>query len=288
MSSVALVTCLELPEPDPDEELLLSALQRAGMHAALLAWDDANGNPEDFDLCVLRSCWNYYEDPDAFLTWINRADTCSRLANPADVVRWNLHKSYLQKLEDAGVPIIPTVWIERGGTIDLLETMRAHQWDDVVIKPAVSAASFSTKPFHIDQAREGQYFLEALTRKRDTMVQRFIPSVESAGERALVWIDGTLTHLVIKKPRFDGDVEAVSDSMEVDDQDREIAALALSCVDGELLYARVDTVKDDDDKLLVSELELMEPSLFLLQCPEALDRFVEAICRTCLPEKSAR
>jgi hypothetical protein len=281
MNSVALVTCMELPEPDFDQDLLLTALEQAGIRPALLAWDDPDGKPGDFDLCVLRSCWNYYEDPDAFLAWIERADICSRLVNPPDVIRWNLHKSYLRELEDAGIPIIPTVWAAEGATIDLLETMRNNEWEAAVIKPAVSAASFSTKHFPIDRAREGQIFLDSMARERDMMIQRFISSVADTGERALVWIDGTLTHSVVKRPRFAGDVEVVSDSVEVDDRDRDIASRALSCVEGELLYARVDIVKDDDDKLLVSELELMEPSLFLLQCPEALDRFVEAIRRRC-------
>ncbi len=284
-ASVGLVTCLELPEPDPDEEILLASLQQAGMRAELLAWDNPHGDPGAFDLCVLRSCWNYYKDPDAFLNWITvTADSC-RLANSADIVRWNLHKRYLQKIADAGVPIIPTVWFERCETADLLAAMREQCWDDAVVKPAVSAASFCTQRFRIDQVDEGQFFLDALVRERDAMVQRYIPTVETSGERALVWIDGELTHAVSKHPRFAGGIERVSDALPVLDQDRSIVDRVLSCVDGELLYARVDVMNDDDDTLLVSEVELMEPSLFLLQCPEALERFVGAIRRMCLADK---
>jgi glutathione synthase/RimK-type ligase-like ATP-grasp enzyme len=285
MVSVALVTCVELPEPDHDEELLLSSLRQAGMHSELLAWDDPQGNPGEFDLCVLRSCWNYYENPEAFLSWIVAAETSSRLANPPNIIRWNLHKRYLQKLQDAGVPIIPTEWFNHGETVDLFATMRARSWDDIVVKPAVSASSFRTKRFRIDQVREGQVFLEALLRERDAMVQRYVPTSESRGERALVWIDRELTHAVTKSPRFAGGVEQVSDALPVSDQDMAIANQALSCVDGELLYARVDVVNDNDGKLLVSELELMEPSLFLLQCPAALERFVNAIGRMCSFDK---
>lgn len=279
MKSVALVTCLELPEPDPDEKLLLCAVRQAGMSAELLAWDNSKGNPGEFDLCVLRSCWNYYEDPKAFLDWIAAAEAYSMLANPADIIRWNLHKSYLQELEDAGVSIIPTAWFERDESVDLLATMQKHCWNDVVVKPAVSAASFRTRRFRVDQANEGQAFLEALVRERDTMVQRYMPMVESSGERALVWIDGQLTHAVRKSPRFADGAEQISDALMVSDQERAIADRALACVDGELLYARVDVMHDDDGKLLVSEVELMEPSLFLLQCPAALERLVGAIGR---------
>jgi hypothetical protein len=279
MTNVALVTCLELPEPDPDEELLLEALRQAGIRAELLSWDDSQADPGAFDLCVLRSCWNYYEDPKAFFAWIAAAASCSRVANPANVVRWNLHKRYLQRLEPADVSIIPTAWFEQGQIVDLIATMRARGWDDVVVKPAVSARSFCTQRFRIDQVGEGQAFLAALVRERDAMVQRYMPAVEGAGEQALVWISGEFTHAVRKSPRFAGGVERVSDALSVSYQEKAIANRALSCVDGELLYARVDVMNDDDGNLLVSEIELMEPSLFLLQCPAALERFVRAIGR---------
>ncbi|MCH7978980.1 MAG: hypothetical protein IH935_08395 [Acidobacteria bacterium] len=279
--TVALVTCLELPEPDPDQDLLLRALRQAGMRAELLPWDDPEADPGAFDLCVLRSCWNYYEDPKAFLDWISAAEASSRLANPAGVVCWNLHKRYLQELKEAGVPIIPTAWFQRGEAVDLLATMRARHWDEVVVKPAVSASSFRTRRFRIEQVGEGRPFLEGLLRERDAMVQPYMPTMEQPGERALVWIDGELTHAVRKGPRFAGGVERVSDALAVSDEEKELVERSLSCVDGELLYARVDVVPDGDGKLLVSEVELMEPSLFLLQCPAALQRFVNAIGRRC-------
>ena len=45
----------------------------------------------------------------------------------------------------------------------------------------------------------------------------------------------------------------------------------------ELLYARLDLIPADDGKPLISELELIEPSLFLVQHPPALERLVEGI-----------
>jgi len=281
MATVALITCLELPEPDPDQALLLSALHHAGLHAELLAWDDPQAHPEAFDLCILRSCWNYYEHPSAFLAWIETAASCSRLLNPASVVRWNLHKRYLQRLQAAHVPIIPTAWISQGAPSDLRTIMRVRGWTDVVIKPAVSAGSFHTQRFRADHVQEGQTFLAMLLQERDTLVQRYMPAVEQTGEKAVVWIDGACTHAVRKRPRFAGGIEHVSDALDVLDHERAIAELAIACVGAELLYARVDVIHDDEGNLVVSELELMEPSLFLLQCPAALTRLVHAIDRLC-------
>ena len=98
-------------------------------------------------------------------------------------------------------------------------------------------------------------------------------------ERALVWIDGEFTHQVIKRPRYQGDTEEVSAAMEPFADDLRIADQALACVPDDLLYARVDVIDGEDGRPLVSELELIEPSLFLLQHPPALDRLIAAIGR---------
>jgi len=279
MPSVAVVTCLNIPEPDHDQELLLGALRDFGLRAELLAWDDPHGDPGAFDLCVLRSCWDYYRDPPAFLAFVADAAKRSRLWNPEAVVRWNVHKRYLGELENAGIPIIPTVWLDRGAEADLAEVMETHQWDDVVVKPAVSASSFRTERFRSDRLDNGQAFLDALLRDRDAMVQQYVTDATGQGERALVWIDGQLTHAVRKFPRFSGDGENVSTALPISEGERAIAEQTLSMIEDELLYARVDVMNGDDGHLLVSEFELMEPSLFLRQSPAALERFVAAVGR---------
>lgn len=276
---VALVTCRVLPEPDPDQEPLLAALRDAGLAAELLPWDDERADPGAYDLCVLRSCWNYYRDPEAFLAWVARADGCTRLANPAKVLRWNLHKEYLRELESWGVPIVPTAWAERGERLDLRALLEARGWRSVVIKPTISAASYRTARFDADRLEEGQAFLDALLADRGAMVQPYLSSVESGGERALVCIDGVFTHAVRKSPRFGGEHERVSEALPIEDAELALAERTLAHVSDGLLYARVDVMLDERGEPLVSEVELAEPSLFLVQCPEALARLVDGIVR---------
>jgi len=281
MANVALVTCKKLPEPDPDEEPLLNALRAVGLSAQLLAWDDPGGVPANFDLCVLRSCWDYYTDPDGFLAWIDNAARTSRVLNPPSVIHWNLHKRYLIELEESGITTIPTAWFDRDASVDLRRIMEENAWGDVVVKPAISASSFRTERFGSDQTLEGQKFIDTLICDGDVMVQQYIPTQSEAGERALVWIDGEWTHAVRKNPRFAGGVERVSDAIPASIEEQAIGDQALSLVDDPLLYARVDVMTDPDGRILLSELELMEPSLFLLQLPQAMTRFVAAIHREC-------
>lgn len=111
----------------------------------------------------------------------------------------------------------------------------------------------------------------------DAMVQPLLPSFEWPGEAAVVWIDGVATHVVDKAPRFAGGQEHVSAGRAVAARELRLAERALQCIQQPLLYARVDMVEGERGQLCVSELELIEPSLFLVQCPEAMRRLVAAI-----------
>jgi glutathione synthase/RimK-type ligase-like ATP-grasp enzyme len=267
---------------------MLQALRDSGLQADMLAWDDPTKDPATYDLCVLRSAWNYYSDPDAFVAWVDRVEASTRLLNPAAIVHWNLHKGYLRKIAEAGTPIIQTAWFKHRKPADLAATMEEQAWSDVVIKPAISAASFRTQRFSSANASEGQAFLEILAQDGDAMVQKYMTGVESPGERALVFIDGEFTHAVIKRPRLADEPEKVTGAVTITPEEESIAHDALACVAAagvagakRLLYGRVDVVNDDTGRPVVSEVELMEPSLFLLQHPPAMKRFVKAINREC-------
>jgi hypothetical protein len=277
---VGLVSCSPLPEPDPDEDLLLDALTEAGLSPMLLPWNVCSSDPGTFELCVLRSCWDYHFVPGRFVEWLTDAAARTRLLNPLPVVRWNLHKSYLRELEAAGVPVVPTAWVGRGDPPDLAGVMEDRGWDEVVVKPAIGAGSYQTRRFDIDAAGDaGGVFLASLMDRGEAMIQPFMASVMTAGERSLVWIDGEFTHQIVKQPRYHGQDEQVSGASAPSGTDLRIATQALSCVAEPLLYARVDLIEDQDGAAVVSELELIEPSLFLLQHRPALDRFVAAIAR---------
>lgn len=276
---VALITCRHLPEPDPDQELLLAALRQRGVSAAMHAWDDAGGL-DGFDLAVLRSCWNYHLQPQRFCDWLAVAEAATRLLNPPPVLRWNLHKRYLRQLAARGLPVVPTVFAERGSEPSFAAILDDQGWPRAVIKPCVSAASFRTRVFARAEAERAQAFLAELLGERDAMIQRYLPSVEQAGEKALVWIGGAWTHGVHKQPRFQGQEESVSPAVPLDERERSLGDRVLAEVaevgDG-LLYARLDLIRGDDGRPLISELELLEPSLFLLQHRPALQRLADAI-----------
>lgn len=286
---VALATALELSEPDLDLEPLRERIASRGLRCAVLAWDDARADFGAAAVTVLRSTWNYPLRTARFLEWIDATAASSALWNGAAAVRWNLHKRYLLELEAAGVRVTPTELLRRGTTPRLAEIARRREWKRVVVKPAVSASSMQTFSFSADDFGRGQAHLTKLASSGDVLVQEYLPSVEEYGERALVWIDGELTHAVRKSPRFSGDEESTSArAVAITAEERRLAQQALreasKAIAEPLLYARIDVAPAPSGTPLLMELELIEPSLYLERSERAFDRFVASICAL-VPER---
>lgn len=277
MVEIGVVTCMELPEPDTDEEIQLDAIRQAGAGASLVAWDDPDQDLTRFDLLVLRSCWDYPWKEQLFRQWLERAESQVQIVNPPEMVRWNLHKRYLLDLAAEGVPVVHTRLLEAGSTIPEFETALADLGcSRFVIKPAVSAGSWLTHFFEESEIESARDLIREKGGDRDWLLQPFVRSVESGGERANVYLGGEWSHCVVKSPRFVGQDESVTVGGEVLPEDRELGERALELAPGVATYARVDTVRDENGQPMIAELELIEPSLFLLQYPQARSLFAKS------------
>ena len=276
---VGIVTCKVKPEPDPDEAPLLEALAARGVRAEIVAWDDADVAWRGLDACALRSTWNYVHHLPAFLAWLARAETETRVLNPPEIVRWNLRKTYLRELAERGIPTPPTAWIGRGEGPDLVALAAARGWTDVVVKPVVGAASFATRRFAGSDLAEGAAYLAEHAQTREMMVQPYLASVEGYGERSIIWLDGEFTHAVRKNPRFGGAYEQVSDETGIAEDELRLARAhpRAALARFPLMRGWTDLARDASGVPLLMELELAEPSLFLVQSPRALARFADAI-----------
>ncbi len=272
-----IATCSTLPEVDVDAAPLAEALARAGFEATLAAWDDPAVDWDAPIPTILRSTWNYALQLDRFLAWIDRVSVAAPLLNPREVVRTNVRKRYLLALEARGVPIIPTTLVERNATCALTSQPVSRGAARIVIKPEVGAGSLGARLFAPDDPAALAH-LDALTRQGAALVQPYLESVATYGERSLVWIDGALSHAVRKAPRLAGDDESIDGPFAIADDERAVALAALAPI-GDLLYARVDLVRDAQDQPRVMELELVEPSLFFARKPGSADRFAAGLRR---------
>lgn len=116
MTRVALATYDPGPHPSRDGDLpvLVRALREAGAEAVAVPWDDPGTDWSGFDLVVIRSTWDYSWRAGEFVAWAQKCAAVTRLANPAQVVRWNTDKRYLGDLAAAGVPVVPTRYLAPG------------------------------------------------------------------------------------------------------------------------------------------------------------------------------
>ncbi|MGE0785367.1 MAG: RimK family alpha-L-glutamate ligase [Sandaracinaceae bacterium] len=285
---VACVTCRVLPEPDPDQEILLDAIRRRGADASLAAWDDPDVAWDRYDVCVLRSAWNYYHDRPGFLAWARRVDGVSRLENPLSVVEDNTDKRYLARLAAAGVPIVPTEIVAPGERPELDALLARRGWDDVVIKPLIGAASH--RNLRARPGQEARAHLAELAAGPGALLQPYLQGVEEPGERSIIWIDGAVTHAIRKTARFWGEDERVSlDAVPIPLGGEALLLAALAALGhDELVYARVDVVPDAVGELAIMEVELTEPSLYLAQSDVALERFADALVREAAQRAASR
>jgi glutathione synthase/RimK-type ligase-like ATP-grasp enzyme len=280
---ICFVTAGHLRHPDDDRLHLDVAARSWGASVSWCAWDDPRADWAAFDAVVLRSTWDYHRRIDEFLAWVERADRCSSLWNPPGVVAWNAHKRYLIDLEAAGVPIVSTALVEQGTPTALGLVVDRYGWNDVVLKPAISAGARATRRFR-DGDAAAERALAEMVEHGDVLVQPYLDTIESRGETSLVVVDGVVLYAVVKMPS-DGDFrvqpqyggyERLADptSAEVD-----LAAHAVEVAagHGDVVYARVDCVTVDGEPQLM-ELELIEPALYLRHAPTSAARvFVAAL-----------
>jgi len=279
---ISLATATQHEHTDQDDGPLLEALAAAGHRARLVAWDDPDHRWADADAVVVRTAWDYHKRREAFVGWAHRVGGETVLHNPAEVLRWNTHKGYLLELEERGAPLVPTAWLATGDAVELSDLARARGWGEVVIKPAIGAGGAGVRRLDPERA-DAQAALDALVATGDVLVQPFLPTVATEGELSVVLLDGAVSHAVRKRPP-DGGFRvqpAHGGSCEVVQRvPAEAAALARWVVEvtgHDLLYARVDLVRDEVGAWQLAELEATEPGLYLHLVPEAAPRLVAAL-----------
>lgn len=270
---VALATCAALPGLHEDDRPLAPALQARGVEVTVAVWDDPSVDWDAFDLVVVRSTWDYVGRHAEWLAWAHRVP---RLANPADVLAWSTDKTYLRHLERAGIPVVPTTWVAPGEPY-------ATPAGEHVVKPTVSAGAADTARYAAGEDSTA-HVRRLQEQGRTAMVQPYLAAVDEAGETALLFFDGVLSHAARKAPVLVPDLDDPEDveitARAPSQAEVAVAEEALTALpfDGPLLYARVDLLPSPDGPVVV-EVELAEPSLFLTTAGGAADRLADAIVR---------
>lgn len=250
-------------------------LRAAGVEIDGPAWTEAR-DLGAYDLVLPMTVWGYHRAGQGWLDAVARWETEGfPLRNPGPVLRWNADKRYLGRLAERGVPVTPTVFVDRLTPEIMQDAVRRFGTDRLVAKPQVSASAYRTLRWSpgqpLDDGPRGA-----------AMIQPYLPSIEQDGEVSLFFFDGALSHAVRKAPRpgdfrVQPEYEGVITAAHPAPDERAAAEAALAAVDEPLLYARIDLIRGLDGAPVLMELELIEPDLYLGHAPDRGRAFTDAI-----------
>ena len=121
------------------------------------------------------------------------------------------------------------------------------------------------------------------------LIQPYCHRIDNEAETEVVFIDGEISHCMRKGPLLsldrpiekgpwrEEDMAASAPEPDMLMLARRVHDLAAARFGFSPLYARVDAVRDDDDRPVLMELELVEPSLFLQYQQGSAARLAEAL-----------
>ncbi|KRF35141.1 ATP-grasp domain-containing protein [Nocardioides sp. Soil805] len=280
--TVLLATYDGMPDGEPGAPALDAALAERGIDARWAVWDDPSVDWDGADLVVVRSTWDYATRAEEFLAWTRSLDQ-SRLLNGADVFAWNHDKAYLVDL--GPLPVVPT----RLASSQAEYAAAIEEFGTVVVKPRVSAggAGLIVVSDPLD-SRLGQTLRSHPSYPPvggPWIAQPLIASVRTRGEVSLFLLGGRVISQVDKLPagdevRVHEEFGGASRPVPIDPAIAEFAATVdawLAARFGRPLdYVRVDLLQHEDE-WVVSELELIEPGLYLDVLPDNAGPFADLV-----------
>lgn len=264
-----------------DDELAIPPLAELGWDVSTVSWRDKTIDWNDFDVVVVRTPWDYQNDPDAFLEVLRKIDASrARLENALSIIEWNLDKRYLRDLESKGVSIVPTIWGDGGiNESAFLKWQESFPSDELIVKPTVSATAQNT--FRVS---EYQSYLSTVFADRSFMVQPFVNAIVDEGEFSLFYFNNEYSHSILKSPKS-GDFRVQEEhgglitAVAPETQLLEVADRIVARLQPAPLYARVDLVRNEADDFMLMELELIEPALYFRMDDGSPSRFATALNR---------
>ena len=250
----------------PDDLALQEILIARGYTVEIVAWDNRSYDFSQVKLAIIRSCWDYDERLEEFLIAMAKIEEKCILLNSWEMIRGNSNKYYLQDLKAKGIPIVPTVFIKDSGqTLSALNNFTTEQ---IVVKPVISASGRNTYRFHRTERELITEKVEELLKFKDVMIQPYINTIESKGEKSTVVIDGQIVYTMLKKPAAGNFLvhihrggKYVKDQADIKDQS--FIRQVLDALPELPLYLRIDYLFDSAENPLLLELELIEPNLYL-------------------------
>lgn len=249
-------------EHDRMMDALRPEFEKLGMELIDVDWADPTQDWGSYRAVIIGTTWDYWDHAEEFLATLDRIEQQTQLFNSAELVRWNSHKGYLKNLAEEGARLIPTLWIDRVDDENFARAFETLGSNDLVFKRQVGAGA------------DGQFRLSPNDPRPDMphpmMVQPFLSRIQEEGEYSFVFIYGSYSHALLKQAkagdyRIQSTYGGIETAITPSEDDLEDAKVILDILREIPLYARVDMLRGDDGRLLLMELELIEPYLYPLE-----------------------
>ncbi len=252
-------------------------LHRQGRTLTAVQWDHSDVDWSSFEAAVIGTTWDYPQRLKEFTATLHDIDSKTTLLNPLELVVWNTRKTYLQALAQLGIATIPTLWLERVTESACREAFATFAATDIVIKPQVGAGAWRQVLLNQHEPWPADLSLPPA----EVMVQPLMRRIRIDGEYSFLFFNRRFSNAVVKRAvAGDYRIQSLYGGIESPhlptSTDLSQAKAVVDAVEGPLLYARVDMVRDESDQLLLMELELIEPYLYPMYAPEMGHHFARA------------
>ena len=265
-----------------EDNLLKDAIQKLNLQVARKSWDDTNFDWSTTRFAIFRTTWDYFDRFKEFSRWLNKVSQQTMLLNSENLIRWNIDKHYLLDLKHKGVHICESYFIEKGDTVTLYNLSKKHSLDTFVIKPCISGAARHTYKISQENITTHEELFSELIANEAMIIQPFQKNIVDKGEMSLMVMNGKYTHAVLKiaKPgdfRVQDDFGGSVFNYTPTQEEITYAENAVKSCPEMPIYARVDVFLDNENKLALAELELIEPELWFRNYPKAAHKLAKAI-----------
>lgn len=265
-----------------EEYLFQEALEKWGLTVIRKDWADPDFDWSSTKCAIFRSTWDYFNRFEIFKGWLSKVETQTKLINPISQVRWNMDKWYLSEFAEKGIPVVETQYLKKGTKGSLKSIFENSGWEEVILKPTVAGTARHTYRLNLENIDSHEEIFSSLIISEDLMLQPFQYNILEKGEISMVLIGGEYTHSVLKKGkegefRVQDDFGGTLHDYEPSKEEIVFAEEVVKACSPIPLYARVDIMWDNNNELIVSEIELIEPELWFRRNPTSAEKLAELI-----------
>ncbi len=257
-----------------EDGLVVDALRAQGFKITRKSWSDPDFDWASTKAVIFRTTWDYFDRFEEWKDWLASTSEFTQMINPYELINWNMDKHYLRDLNERGINVPATRYVEIGEETSLKSLYAKTGWTDCILKPCVSGASRHTYKLNPENLQAHEEIFQKLIAKEAMMLQPFQQDIVARGEVSLMVMGGEYTHAVLKvaKPgdfRVQDDFGGTVHLYDPSPEEIRFAEKAVAACDPQPTYARVDIIKDNHGQLALIELELIEPELWFRLKPEA-------------------